>query len=45
MPSSPEQSTYELTEKQRRMITTTSFYEMQDAVMQQASNHPLIAAC
>jgi hypothetical protein len=45
MPSSPEQSTYDLTEKQRRMITTSSFYEMQDALMQQASNHPLIAAC
>jgi hypothetical protein len=45
MPSSPENSTYDLTEKQRRMITTTSFYDMQDAVMQQAANQPMIAAC
>lgn len=45
MPSSPENSTYDLTEKQRRMITTTSFYDMQNAVMQQASNQPMIAAC
>jgi hypothetical protein len=45
MPSSPENSTYDLTEKQRRMITTTSFYDMQAAVMQQASNQPMIAAC
>lgn len=45
MPSSPENSTYELTEKQRRMITTTSFYDLQNAVMQQASNQPMIAAC
>nr|POE50737.1 hypothetical protein CFP56_16252 [Quercus suber] len=52
MPPSPEHSTFELSEKERQVITTTSFYEgksrgdLDDYIMQQSqSQSPLIAAC
>lgn len=44
MPPSPEQLTFELSDKQRQAITTTGFYTM-DAVMQQQRQQPMIAAC
>lgn len=44
MPSSPELASFDITEKERQAITTTSFYTM-DAVMQQQRQQPMIAAC
>lgn len=44
MPSSPELATFEITDKERQAITTTSFYEM-DAIMQQQRQQPMIVAC
>jgi len=45
MPSSPENSTFELSEKQRQAITTTNFYEMKDVIIQRQQQQPIIAAC
>lgn len=44
MPSSPEQPAFDISDKERQAITTTSFYTM-DAVMQQQRQQPMIAAC
>lgn len=45
MPSSPENSTFELSEKQREAITTTNFYDMKDVIIQRQQQQPIIAAC
>jgi len=47
MPSSPENITFELSEKERQAIATTTFYDtktLQDYAVQQPQQ-PLIAAC
>ncbi|KAK4619997.1 hypothetical protein CLAFUW4_11261 [Fulvia fulva] len=50
MPASPEQPTFELSEKEREAITTTAFYDIksqqgiEDYIMSQPQQ-PLVAAC
>lgn len=44
MPPSPELASFDISEKERQSITTTSFYNM-DAVLQQQRQQPMIAAC
>lgn len=47
MPSSPEQSLFELSEKERQQIATTAFYDSKssEALLAQQHQQPMIAAC
>ncbi|PPJ54525.1 hypothetical protein CBER1_02518 [Cercospora berteroae] len=47
MPSSPEQSLFELSEKERQQIATTAFYDSKssEALLAQQHRQPMIAAC
>ncbi|KAI5360858.1 Putative protein Ecm13 [Septoria linicola] len=48
MPSSPEQPLFELSEKERQQIATTTFYDIKsstEALLAQQNQQPMIAAC
>ncbi|KAF2210258.1 hypothetical protein CERZMDRAFT_121885 [Cercospora zeae-maydis SCOH1-5] len=48
MPSSPEQSLFELSEKERQQIATTAYYDVKPSealLARQQHQHPMIAAC